>query len=477
MNRLHLPVVQPEPASFHEGSLGKDGRRRRPYPADVTGRWVTRRRIVYALLILVWAALPWIPVGGHPAVFLDVAARRFFLFGFSANAQDTWLVFFAVTGLGFGLVYTTALLGRAWCGWACPQTVFAEALFRPVERFFQGPRNIALRRASGPMTFDRAWRTAATHAGWILSALLVAHVFLAYFVSLPGLFRMVRSAPTSNPEAFGWMLGVTALFYASFGLFREQFCVVVCPYGRLQSVLLDDDSLVVGYDRARGEPRGKVQAAPDEAADASPRGDCVDCGRCVVVCPTGIDIRDGLQLDCIACTACIDACDDVMDRLGRPRGLIRYDATTGLRGEPRRILRPRIVAYTALLLVGAAVAAFALVKRVPFEANLLRLPGAPYTRDGEVLRNGFELHLANKDGAPRSFHVEPEPGSGLAFVVPVSDVMLDPLERRRVPVFVTAEASAFRHDVPFTIRVSREGGPVLRPTAVFLGATSPGGAR
>ncbi len=322
-----------------EGSLGRDGKHKRPYPADVSGRFVTRRRIVYGALISLWVALPWIPIHGHPAVFLDVDRRQFFLFGLTFNSQDVWLLFFLLSGVGFGLLFATAVLGRVWCGWACPQTVFLEALFRPIERLFQGPRNVALRRAASGVTFDRAWRTAATHAAYVLAAALVAHVFLAYFVSLPKVFAMVRTRPGAHPEAFAWMVITTAVMYANFAFFREQLCVVVCPYGRLQSVLLDDDSLVVGYDEQRGEPRGKAKTA---------KGGCVDCNRCVVVCPTGIDIRDGLQLDCIACTACIDACDEVMDKLSRPRGLVRYDS---LRGPARR--EAAALAAAALRLFGA----------------------------------------------------------------------------------------------------------------------------
>jgi cytochrome c oxidase accessory protein FixG len=509
VSHLRLPVLPPHAehaprspsrevrrTSSGGGSLGKDGRRKRPYPADVSGKWSRRRKVVYGALIAIWVALPWISIGGHPAVFLDIDRRQFFLFGHTFNSQDIWLVFFGVTGLGFGLVYATALLGRVFCGWACPQTVFIEALFRPIERMVNGPRNIAQRRAAGPLTFDRLVRTAVTHALYVVAALFVAHVFLAYFVSLPKVFEIVRAAPAEHPEAFAWMLGTTALFYVNFGIFREQFCVVMCPYGRLQSVLIDDDSLVVGYDERRGEPRTKATArarAPSlttpesaEAAGAGTAGagtagvgtggaDCVDCNRCVVVCPTGIDIRDGLQLDCIACTACIDACDDVMDKLGRERGLVRYDSLRGLRGEGRKVLRPRLYVYTAMLGVGIVVGTMALRTREPFEANVLRLPGAPYVRDEGAIRNAFELHLVNKEAKSATFTVEPAAAPGLSFVVPMRELTVEPLGSRRVPVFVTMAAADFTADQPFSIRIrmSAEGGKSgeREARAVFLGAT------
>jgi cytochrome c oxidase accessory protein FixG len=472
---LHLPVVQGEHVPG-EGSLGRDGTRRRPYPADLKGRFVRARRVVYALLIAFWAALPWIPIKGHPAVFLDVDKRQFFLFGLTFNAQDVWLLFFMLTGVGFGLVTMTAVLGRVWCGWACPQTVFLESFFRPIERLFNGPRNVALKRAQGPWTFDRAWRAVATHAFYAVAALVVSHVFLAYFVSLPRLFDMVRHAPTQHPEAFGWMLGTTAFFYVVMGIFREQLCVVVCPYGRLQSVLLDDDSLVVGYDEKRGEPRAKGKRTKE-----SDKGDCVDCNRCVVVCPTAIDIREGLQMDCIACTACIDACDEVMTKVGKPRGLIRYDSQRGLRGEGRRFLRPRLYAYAALMVIGAVVAFFAFRSRTPFEANVVRLAGAPYTREGGVIRNAFELHIVNKESTPTVIEIAPEAGSDLAFIVPMQNIEIEPLGTRRVPLFVTMDNGKFVSDTPFQVRVraktadGRVHEHVTR--AVFLGASGHGAPR
>ena len=469
MPHVRLPVIQSSPSSeeraIGEGSLGRDGRHKRPYPADVKGRFVTRRRIVYGALIALWAALPWIPIGGHPAVFLDIDKRQFFLFGLTFNSQDVWLLFFLLSGVGFGLIYATAVLGRVWCGWACPQTVFLEAVFRPIERLIQGPRNVASRRAQGPLGFDRLARGVATHAAYLVAAVLVAHVFLAYFVSLPRLFAMVRTAPGSHPEAFAWMLVATGVMYGNFAFFREQLCVVVCPYGRLQSVLLDDDSLVVGYDDKRGEPRGKASVA---------KGDCVDCHRCVVVCPTGIDIRDGLQLDCIACTACIDACDEVMDKLERPRGLVRYDSLRGLRGETRKLLRPRLYAYTAFAAVGVVVATVAFRGRQPFEANVVRLAGAPYTREGGTIRNGFELHLVNKQGEATSFVIEAVASPDVAFTLPIATVDLEPLASQRVPLFATMDQARFTADRPLVIRIrarSASGKAAEREVrAVFLGS-------
>ena len=461
MASFRLPILSEEHAPG-AGSLGRDGKRLRPYPADVHGPWLRARRVVYYGLIALWVALPWIPLNGHPAVFIDVERRHFFLFGATFNAQDLWLMFFLVSGFGFGLLYVTSVLGRVWCGWSCPQTVFIEAVFRPIERFVNGPRNKALHRSGG----DRIARLALTHALYILAAFVIAHVFLAYFVSLPATFAMVRAQPAAHPEAFAWAMAITALFYGVFGVFREQFCVVVCPYGRLQSVLLDDDALVVGYDEKRGEPREKGKEKLFGA------GDCVDCHRCVVVCPTGIDIREGLQLDCIACTACIDACDEVMLRLDRPSGLVRYDSLRGLRGEKRRFFRPRILIYSVLLAVGVVVFAVAAHGRKPFEANLLRLPGAPYTRAGDRLQNAFEIHLVNKSGDAKTFELSSESDARLTLLIPITTVAIEPLGSRRIPVFATTPTATYEDGSKIRIHVSTTGA-ASDVSASFLGARSP----
>jgi cytochrome c oxidase accessory protein FixG len=459
---VRLPVIQGA-----TGSILSDGHRRRIVPADVSGRFDRARKVGFVLLIGLWVALPWIRIGGAPAVFLDDEARKFFLFGATFNAQDVWLLFFLLSGTAFGLVYVTALLGRVWCGWACPQTVFLEGVYRRIERLVEGPRERHLRRDAGEMTVGRAARKTTKHALFFVASAAVAHIVLAYFVSLPRAFAMVRSSPAAHPEAFGWVFAVTALFYGNFAWFREQFCVVLCPYGRLQSVLLDDDSLVVGYDAKRGEPRGKKGKA---------EGDCVDCNRCVAVCPTAIDIRNGLQMDCVACTACIDACDDVMDRVGRPRGLIRYDSPRGLAGNSRRILRPRVALYSVLLVVGAAVAFFATRARTDFEATITRLRGAPYALENDTIRNAFDLHVVNKRGEAETFDLAVDAPNEVQAIVPIATLRVGPLADLHVPVFLTMPRGRFQRDVAVKVKVVREGTDgrdAITPAIMFLGAVAP----
>lgn len=425
MNRHQLPVLN---GRIAESSLYTDGTRKKIEPAPVHGRFDRARHVVFSILVLVWVAMP-------SLVHLDVTKRQFFLFGATFTPHDFWMVFFLATGMGFGLVYATALAGRVWCGWACPQTVFTETFFRPIER----------------LTKKRKW---LRHVLFAVTSFIIAHVFIAYFIPVKELWRMMLGSPANNPEPFVWMLVLTGTFYAHFSFFREQLCVVLCPYGRLQSVLLDDDSLVIAYDEERGEPRGKV---------GKTTGDCVDCRRCVQVCPTGIDIRNGLQMDCIACTACIDACDDVMDKLDRPRGLIKY--------QHGRILRPRMYLYTALLAIGAAVFFFSTRTHSSFDVTLLRQPGAPFTKDESgQLQNGFVVHVVNKSSAPRTYVLEPDPFAGSTYVVPIDRAEIAGLSDRRLPIFVTAKPDV--HGKP-KVRVKVRGdGEVRVVEAVFLGGAS-----
>jgi cytochrome c oxidase accessory protein FixG len=430
----HLPIYYGKASS-----LRHDGRRNYVHPADVRGRFDRYRQIGWALLIALWAALPWLEIGGHPAVFLDVEARQFFLFGRTFNAQDVWLVFFPMSAVGFALIVTAALWGRVWCGYACPHTVFLEAFFRPFERWIEGSRNERLRRNALPWTNPgRLARKLAKHAVYVVLAFGVAHIVVSYFVSLPRLYEMMRQPPAEHPGAFVWTFALVAGLYFNFSWFREQLCLIICPYGRLQSVLTDHDTLVIGYDVARGEPRGKAKTAG--------AGACVDCNRCVVVCPTGIDIRNGLQIDCIGCARCIDACDAVMDKLERPRGLIRYDSLKGLAGEAKaRLLRPRVILYGVLGAVGALVMVGALSRSVVYEANLLRLSGAaPMVVEGTTIRNAFEIHLVNKRAQPIRLSIAGVPSAQLHYTIAVPEARLASLQHLRIPVFVSFERGAVR---------------------------------
>jgi len=444
-------------------SINADGSRRDIHPADVHGRFTLRRRVVAWVLIAVYLLLPWIPVNGAPAVFLDIAERRFHFFGFTLAAQDVWLLFFGVSGLGFVLFFLTALFGRLWCGWACPQTVFLEHVYRRIERWIDGDANQRRALAAAPLNAAKVLRGVVKHGLYFIVALLITHLFLAYFVSIPQLWLYLQAAPGENWTAFLFVFVAAGILYFNFAWFREQLCIAICPYGRLQSALTDDHSLVIGYDTRRGEPRGHV-GTPDA-------GDCVACNRCVQVCPTGIDIRQGLQLECIGCAACIDACDEVMTKVERPKGLIRYDSHTGLSGGVTRWLRPRTLVYGALLLVGAAVATYAFSTVKPASFLVYRMSGAAYFVDHQDVRDQFLVRIVNKHSAPATFTVRmtglPAGVEARGFTEPVT---LPALGEQVTPLVLVVNRRDYTGPFAFTVTVEDAARTfALARTVEFLG--------
>jgi cytochrome c oxidase accessory protein FixG len=436
-------------------TIAEDGSRRFVHPATVQGRFTKWRSIVGALLLAVYVGLPWIQVNGSPAVFLDVLHRQFHFFGLTFLMQDMWLGFFLLTGLGFGLFYVTALIGRVWCGWACPQTVFLDVAGR-IERWFEGDAPARRRLDDMSWTGEKVLKRGGAQFAMGLFAFAVAHVFLSYFVSLPELYKMMTHAPGENWGAFVFVTLVSAALWFDFIWFREQFCIIMCPYGRIQSALTDDNTMVIGYDAKRGEPRGKKGTAT---------GDCVDCRKCVQVCPTGIDIRQGLQLECIGCAACVDACDDVMAKIQRKPGLIRYDSYNGLTGRPRMILRPRIYVYTGLLLVGVVAMTIAFSGFRSAAATLVRLPGPAYFLDGEKqdsVRNQFILRILNKSTHEAKFRVEIAGAPASLRVSGISEMVnVPPTGDSNIPIVLNVPRSDARGEILMKVRVINDGGKIV----------------
>lgn len=377
------------------------GRRVYLYPADVRGMFRDRRNWLQAILLLIFLGLPWVTVNGKQALLLDVSTRHFEIFGLSLRAHNAPLFFFVLAASGFGLFFATAIWGRVWCGWACPQTVFVDAVFRRIERFIEGSALDRRRLDASPMSLQKAFKRTIKWALYILASLIITHSFLAYFVGTRELALMVQHSPSENWTSFLFIVFSTVIILFDFAWFREQFCIIACPYGRFQSVLMDEHSMIVAYDEKRGEPRRTPQNKDLAKTQPGVIGDCVNCYRCVQVCPTGIDIRRGTQMECIACTACIDACDDVMTKIKKPTGLIRYDSYNGLHGKPVRRLRARSGLYL-LITAGSLVAlTFFIWNLKPVDIALLRAKTSPYTvtklADGsEVVINHFYLELSNQ---------------------------------------------------------------------------------
>jgi cytochrome c oxidase accessory protein FixG len=444
--RLAAAYSQDGLADAQLSSVRSDGSRYAIHPLEVKGVFITGRRVFFTLLLALYVLAPVVRLGGHPAVHLDVETRRFYLFGGTFNAQDFWLVLPLVIGFLFTGLFVTAWRGRLWCGWACPQTVFLEALYRPLERLFDGPRERRIKLANAPWTPLRVMRETGKHLSYLLLSIALAHVATSLFTSIHDLKQMILDGPAASPVAFAWTTAITLLLYGNFAWFREQFCVVMCPYGRLQSVLHDRETVTVYYDVDRGEPRGKlVKNGPPSAGSGqaggplrgSTIGDCVDCKKCVQACPTAIDIRNGLQMECVACAQCADACDDVMSRIGRPKGLIRYASQAELTGTGRHVLRPRVVLYAALASLAFGTLGFTLVTRTPYEANVLRLAGVPYVLEGERVRNQFEVHLVNKAPQASDFALRVRGPDGLDVQLATPTVHVESLEQTRVPLVLS----------------------------------------
>lgn len=443
-------------------TLEQDGRRRWLFPRVTTGWFWNARRIVAYVLIAIFVALPYIRIGGKPAILLDIPVRQFTLFGYTFLPTDTALLALFIIGTFLAIFLATALFGRVWCGWGCPQTVYMEYVFRPIERLFDGTTGCGGKPRCVPV-----WRKLAKYAVYLVLSAALAHVFLAYFVGVERLAVWVRQSPVEHPMPFVVMIATTALMLFDFAFFREQLCLIACPYGRLQSVLLDRRSLIVGYDTKRGEPRGKLSKGLPVLPS---QGDCIDCGACVRTCPTGIDIRDGLQMECINCTQCIDACDEIMDRVDKPRGLIRYSCQSALEGEKASGVRARVVLYPIAL--GIVVIAFLvlLLGRNTFDATLLRNLGSPFTvaADGRI-QNSLRIKLVNRSDAASTFRFNIE-DPGVTIVVGGGDVTLEPGATTTQPLLIVAKPEIFRagtHEL--RLQITNHFGEVKVVTCRLLG--------
>lgn len=444
-------------------TINEDGSHFTLHPADVSGRFTLARRLVALAILAVYVLLPWININDHPAVFLDVAERRFYIFGLTFLARDLWLAFFFISGLGFSLFFITSLFGRLWCGWTCPYTLFLEHVYRRIERWIDGDATARRKLDRAPWAGAKITKRLIKHGLFLLVSAIVAHIFLSYFVSIPKLYLYMQESPTKHLGAFALVAFITIALYFAFSWFREQFCVILCPYGRIQSALTDDDTTVIGYDEGRGEPRGKK--------GASGAGDCISCNRCVQVCPTGIDIRDGLQMECIGCAACVDACDTIMDKIDRPRGLVRYDSLNGLKGRRRRILRPRIIVYCLMLALGASMLGFALTKVHDVDMVATRMRGMPYFVDEEAVRNQFQLRLLTKRNVPTTFTVDlkdaPEWLRTSGFDKPIT---VKAQGEKQVSFVLFVPKDDYTGTIEVTIRTRSEpGGTVIERKVDFLG--------
>ncbi len=370
-----------------------EGKRKWVYPKKPSGRFHKARIFVSAFLLLILVFTPFLKIDGHPFMLFDFLNRKFILFGVLFGPHDFHLLVIAMISIVVFVILFTAVFGRIFCGWACPQTIFMEMVFRKIEYWIEGDARDQHKLNSAPWTINKSFKKFAKQIIFFGIAFFISNIFLSYIIGIDALVKIVTDPPSEHLQGLFAITVFSGIFYFVFSNFREQACTIVCPYGRLQGVLLDRDSIVIAYDNVRGEPRKRFKR--DEGWEN--RGDCIECYQCVEVCPTGIDIRNGIQLECVNCTACIDACDDIMDKIKRPRGLIRYASINSIEKKTKWKFTPRAIGYSALLAVLVSVLVILMLNRSEFSVTVLRTAGLLYQEQpNNMVSNLYDLNIVNK---------------------------------------------------------------------------------
>jgi cytochrome c oxidase accessory protein FixG len=445
--------------------------RQKIYPREIAGRF--QRLRVYAVwgLLGLYYVLPWVRWQGRQAVLFDLPARKFHIFALTLWPQDFYFLTWLLVIAALALFFVTALAGRLFCGYACPQTVWTE-VFIWMERWVEGSRTQQMKLARAPWSRDKVLRKGLKQALWITFALWTGFTFVGYFTPITELAVKVGNFATGPWETF-WVLFYGGATYFNAGLMREQVCKYMCPYARFQSAMFDNDTLIVTYDQPRGEPRGARKRGSDHKARGL--GDCVDCTMCVQVCPTGIDIRKGLQYECIACAACIDACDEVMDKVGYPRGLIRYDTQHGLEGRARKVLRPRTIVYASLLALLSAGFGVALSQRNVVGLDVLRDRNALFRERADgLIENVYNVKILNKDRVAHEFTLAADGLPGLQVDYGATTVTVGPGEVRSVPLRIRVPRGELTGGADISVILRTTGERALEATgkARFLAPTN-----
>ncbi|MCB2208195.1 MAG: cytochrome c oxidase accessory protein CcoG [Bacteroidetes bacterium] len=390
-------------------TVDSQGKRKWVYAKKPAGTYFNRRRILATILLLIFYVGPFIKINGEPIMLFNIMERKFIIFGVIFWPQDFHLILLTFITLLVFIVLFTVIFGRLFCGWVCPQTIFMEFVFRRIEYLIEGDYSAQKRLDRQKWNAEKIRKKTLKHTIFFLIALITASTFLAYIIGIDALFNYFTEGPLAHLGGFIGLVIFAGAFYFVFAFFREQVCTIACPYGRLQGVLIDKKSIIVGYDYKRGEPRMPLSKNRDTNS-----GDCINCNKCVIVCPTGIDIRNGTQMECINCTACMDACDSVMDKVNKPRGLIRYDSEEGIETGKHKIFNPRSIAYSVVLTLLIFFVAGLFMIRGDFEATILRARGSLYQEYGaDSISNIYNFNIVNKISQPINidFKLESHQGS------------------------------------------------------------------
>ncbi len=458
----------------HLSNVTETGKRIWIYPRIVAGQFYKLRTYFSWLLLGLLLGLPWVEVDGHPIFLFNVLERKFIFFGVTFFPQDFHLVAIGLLTFIVFIILFTVIFGRVWCGWACPQTIFMEMLFRKVEILIEGDHNAQRRLDAQSWTTEKIWKKSLKHFIFVVLSFFIANVFLAYLIGKKALLAVIFDNPLNHLVGLFSIIIFTAVFYFVFARFRELVCIVVCPYGRLQGVMLDKKSIVVAYDFIRGEIRGKHQSPTEKevaiAKNEPVHGSCIDCKICVQVCPTGIDIRNGTQLECIGCTACIDACDEVMDKIEEPRGLIRYASIEGIEQKKKLKFSGRIASYSLVLVALLGILGFLLITRNMVETTILRAPGLTYqeSKDGTV-SNLYNVQVLNKSyqKIPIQFHLK---GNGGQIKMIGKSLMVQSGEVAESSFFITLPTKSLKESsVKLEVEVISEGKVIDVVKTKFLG--------
>ncbi len=454
MSAGELPAA-PASTAFYEAAA-------KIYPREVKGRFASKRNWLVVVLLGLFYGVAWLQWNGRQALLFDLPARKFHIFGLTLWPQDFWYMALLMIIAALSLFFFTALAGRVFCGFACPQTVWTE-LFLWIERLTEGTRQRRMHLDQGPWTREKVLRKAAKQVLWVALACYTGFTFVGYFTPIRSIASQLLGA-SLGPWAIFWIFLYSLATYGNAGFLREQVCKYMCPYARFQSAMFDKDTLVIAYDPVRGEPRGARRRGSE--ARAVGLGDCIDCTLCVQVCPTGIDIRKGLQYECIACAACIDACDDVMSKMRAPPGLIRYTTENAMQGRGRHTARPRLFVYGALLTLATGAIGYSLATREPLLLDVIRDRNALYREvRGDRIENAYTLKVINEDDNAHRYRLDVHGLAGLELVDPLpASISVAPGSVGVVALRLQAPEEVAAGVHPITLHIAAEDAPGLERT-------------